>query len=646
MSFPYKITLTYFLFSIAWIASSDHALTFLFDGDDLFTAQTYKSWFFVVFTSIMMLLFLLRETRNREKNEATLATQRESISKLSQAVSQSPVSIIVASAKGRIEYVNSAFEQVSGYCMKEILDISPQLFDQGKNPQAIYDELWSTINEGKQWQGELLNRRKNGTSYWVFAKVSPVHNDEGKISHVLAIEEDITQRKNQENRIKHQANYDNLTELPNRFLAMDRMSQAINNAIRHDHSVVLMFIDLDDFKRINDSLGNEIGDQLISLAASRVTETVRQTDTVARYGGDEFLVILNHLDSPTDAPRVAEKVLSSLGSSFFIEGHELNITASIGMAIFPEDGQDPYELLRNADAAMFAAKDEGGNRYEFHSADVNEAAIERMKVEKKLRLALVNNELSLHYQPLVDLESGRIINAEVLLRWNNPELGLIPPEVFLPLAEATGLIVPIGEWVIKNSCSQLKQWQQSGVEQLSLMINISPRQFADINLVRSIVESLESLELSGNCLELEITETLLLRNQDETRATLNKLRKKGIRIALDNFGSGHASLNHLKHFPLDTLKIDRSSVGALNLESEKALMEGTLTAAKGLGLKTVGEGVETSEQYDYLKHQGIDEVQGFLFTPALPADKFLTFYHSFEPPISQNNDTEQNNNAG
>ncbi|OMH30324.1 bifunctional diguanylate cyclase/phosphodiesterase [Motiliproteus sp. MSK22-1] len=643
MSFPYKITLTYFLFSIAWIASSDHALTVLFDGDDLFAAQTYKSWFFVVFTSIMMLLFLLRETRNREKNEATLAKQRESISKLSQAVSQSPVSVIVANDKGRIEYVNSAFEQVSGYSMKEILDANPQLFDQGKNPQAIYDELWNTINAGKQWQGELLNRRKNGTSYWVYAKVSPVQNDEGEITHVLAIEEDITQRKTQENRIKHQANYDNLTELPNRFLAMDRMSQSINNAIRHDHAVVLMFIDLDDFKRINDSLGNEIGDQLISLAASRIAETVRQTDTVARYGGDEFLVILNHLDSPTDAPRVAEKLLSSLGSSFFIEGHELNITASIGMAIFPEDGQDPYELLRNADAAMFAAKDEGGNRYEFHSADVNEAAVERMKVEKKLRLALEHNELSLHYQPLVDMESGRIINAEVLLRWNNPELGLVPPEVFLPLAEATGLIVPIGEWVIQNSCSQLKNWHQHGVEQLSLMINISPRQFGDRNLVRSIVETLDNLELNGNCLELEITETLLLRNQDETRSTLSKLREKGIRIALDNFGSGHSSLSHLKHFPLDTLKIDRSSVGALNLESEKALMEGTLTAARGLGLKTVGEGVETCEQYNYLKHQGIDEVQGFLFTPALPADEFLAYYQSFKQPPSR--DSEQDNNA-
>ncbi len=631
MGFPLKITLIYALVSVAWITTSDRAAALLFSPAELPAIQTYKAWFFVLFTSVMLLLFLLQETRRREKNEAILATQRESINRLSQAVDHSPVSVIVADTEGRVEYVNKAFEQMSGFGHDEVLGTNPRLFDSGKTPQRVYDELWDSIRAGNLWEGELINRRKDGSSYWVHARVSPVPNAAGEMSHYLAIEEDISERKNQENRIKQQANYDSLTELPNRFLAMDRMSQAINNAIRHEQSVVMMFIDLDDFKRINDTHDYETGNQLISLAATRISETVRQTDTVARFGGDEFMVILNHVDSPTDAPRVAEKVLSSLANSFFVDGKELNITASIGMAIFPEDGQDPYELLRNADAAMFAAKDEGGDRYEFYSADVNAAANQRMKIEQQLRHAMENNELALSFQPLVDLDSGRIANAEVLLRWNNPQLGTVPPETFLPLAEAAGLIVPIGEWVIRSACQQLKLWHERGMDQLGLMINLSPRQFNDINLVRFLIDTLDSLGLKGDSLELEITEGLLMRNQDETRVILDKLRQRGISIALDDFGTGHSSLNYLKDFHFDTLKIDRSTVNELlSGQDGKALVAGTVAMAKGMGLSTVGEGVETAEQLDYLKQRGVNKVQGDLFTPALPAADFEVYYQKFQ----------------
>ncbi len=630
MGFPLKVTLTYALFSILWVTTSDRAVRMMFPADEVADIQTYKGWFFIAFTSIMLLLFLIQETRRRERNEALLARQRDSINKLSQAVTQSPVSIIVSDMQGRIEYVNEAFEQMSGLTREEILGSKPRLFNDNRNPQSIYDELWKHIQDGEQWEGELLKRHTDGTSYWVHARISPVHSNSGRLTHFLAIEEDITQRKNQENRIKHQANYDSLTELPNRFLAMDRMSQAINNAIRHEQAVVLMFIDLDNFKHINDSLGHDIGDQLITLAAARISETVRQTDTVARYGGDEFMVILNHIDSPSDAPRVAEKILASLASSFFIGDKELNITASIGIAVFPEDGQDPYELLRNADAAMFAAKDEGGNRYEFYSADVNKAAAERMRVETQLRHALDNQEFSLHFQPLVDLTEGRIEGAEVLLRWHNDELGEVAPDRFIPLAEATGLIVPIGEWVINNACRQLKQWHDRGMGQLRLMINISPRQFRDINLQQVIADALDQYQLDGSSLELEITESLLTRDQTETRRLIDKLRSRGIRIALDDFGSGHSSLNALRSFAFDTLKIDRAYINELLRHSDdKALVNGTVTIAKGLGLNTVGEGVETTEQYDYLKTQGVDKVQGFLFTPALPASQFESYYDNY-----------------
>ncbi|MCW8883964.1 MAG: EAL domain-containing protein [Motiliproteus sp.] len=635
MGFPLKVTITYALFSILWITTSDRAVSILFPPEEVFTVQSYKSWFFVAFTSVMLLLFLIQETRRRERNEKMLAEQRDSINKLSTAVSQSPNSIVVCDIDGTVEYVNEAFESMSGYTCEEVLGKKSNIFGSDRNPQSVYDELWAAIKEGQIWQGELLKKGKNGSSYWVHTRVSPVQEEDGTIAHFLAIEEDISERKAQENRIRHQANYDSLTELPNRFLAMDRMSQAINNAIRHEQTVVMMFIDLDDFSRINESMGQDIGDQLITLAAARVSETIRQTDTVARYGGDEFMVILNHLDNANDAPRVAEKVLASLANPFFIDDKELNISASIGMSIFPEDGQDPYELLRHADAAMFAAKDEGGNRYEFYSADVNQAAVERMGVEQRLRSAMDNQEFTLAYQPLVDLASGTIASVEVLLRWNNKELGAVAPNKFIPLAEATGLIVPIGEWVIHNACAQLKQWHDQGMRHLNLMINLSPRQFKDINLVSTLTTALEQNQLTGDQLELEVTENILSRNRDEAELIVERLKSIGVRLALDDFGTGSSSLNHLKNFPFDTIKIDRSYIDRLVTESDdQALVEGTVIMAKGLGLKTVGEGVETDEQFSYLKAKGFDGVQGFLFTPALAAADFERYYQQFQEQSS------------
>ncbi|WP_207061502.1 bifunctional diguanylate cyclase/phosphodiesterase [Motiliproteus sp. SC1-56] len=628
--FPLKIAAIYAVFSLLWITGSDQVVAMLFPESET-TLQTYKGWFFVIFTSAMLYLLLRQEYRRHQRAEETLDKQQAALDRLDQAVSQSPVTVLVADLEGRIEYVNDAFESMSGYSREEALGKTPAIFQSGKTPQSVYEELWSTLRSGQLWEGELLNQRKDGQSYWVHARISPVRNKAGEISHFLAIEEDITLRKAQENQIIHQANYDSLTELPNRFLAMDRMSQSINTAIRNEQTVVLMFIDLDDFKRINDTLGHDVGDQLITLAASRVRDTVRQTDTVARYGGDEFLVILTDLDEPDDATRVAEKVLNTLASPFHIEGRELSLTASIGMSVFPEDGQDPYELLRNADAAMFGAKDEGGGTYEFYSAAINEAAMERMEVEQKLRHALANQELSLNYHPLVDVRSGKIGGAEVLLRWNNPELGRVPPDRFIPLAEATGLIIPIGEWVIHTACAQLRAWQDQGLDEFRLSINVSPRQFRDIGLLPAIERALAENGLSGSQLELEVTEGLLVRNQAETRKILTKLRALGIQIALDDFGTGYSSLSYLKSFPFDSLKIDRSFINdLLEQPQDQALVNATVTMAMGLGLKTVGEGVETEGQLAYLRDQGVHAVQGFFFTPPLPADEFERFFNEYQ----------------
>ncbi|WP_421869031.1 putative bifunctional diguanylate cyclase/phosphodiesterase [Motiliproteus sp.] len=625
MSFPLRVAAIYATFSVLWITLSDQLVETVFP-DSITSIQTYKGWGFVFFSSLLILVLLSRELQRRNRAEAKLQASSRQLTKLSQAVSQSPVAIFITDLAGTIEYVNDAFIRTTGLLREEAIGAKPQLFRSAKNAGNLITEIENTMMQGGSWEGELINQRKDKTSYWVQSGISPVRNDEGQITHFLNIEEDISLRKAQANRIKHQANYDSLTELPNRFLAMDRMSQAINVAIRHQQTVVVMFVDLDNFKQINDSLGHDVGDQLITLAASRIRETVRQTDTVARYSGDEFLIVLTDLANADDASRVAEKVLSMLAAPYRIDGRELSLTASIGISLFPEDGQDPYELLRHADAAMFGAKDEGGNRYEYYSAEINRAAVERMEIEQRLRRALENDELYLEYQPLVDLATGKVCTVEALLRWNNPALGQIPPNQFIPLAEATGLILPIGDWVIREALTQLSDWNQQGLNDFKLSINISPRQFSSPTLTRTIAEQLHSHEIAGERLELEVTENLLMRNQQETKKTLKQLRDLGISLALDDFGTGYSSLSYLKSFSFDTLKIDRCFIkDLLEHPQDQALVNATLTLADGLGLNTVGEGVETPEQRDYLRQQGLKVAQGYLYSRPLSPEQLESF---------------------
>ena len=643
MTFPVKIAAIYALFAALWFSFSDHLVNLIFQ-DTASQLTVYKGWAFIFFSSLLILILLSRELRRRNQQEAHAAASRKQLTKLSQAVSQSPVSIIITDTQGTIEYVNQAFERITGFSQADAVGQNPRLFRSGKTPNTTYEKLWETISSGEPWEGELMNLRKDKSPYWVQAGISPVKDDEGQVTHFVAIEEDISLRKAQEHAIKHQANYDALTELPNRFLAMDRMSQSINAAIRHDQPVVVMFIDLDNFKQINETAGQDSGDQMIAIAASRIQEVIRQTDTAARFGGDEFMVILNDLESPDDASRVAEKVLSTLASPYKIEGNKLNITASIGMAIFPTDGQDPYELLRHADAAMFGAKDDGGNRYAFHSAAINKSSAKRMKIEKKLRLALEKNELSLQYQPIINSQSGKITSVEALLRWDNPKLGCVPPEQFLPLAEATGLILPIGEWIIRTALAQLKTWRDAGLTDIRLSINISPRHFGSPDLSRTIIQELEQLQLPGDCLELEITENLLFRNQDDTLKVLKQLRKRGIRIALDDFGSGHSSLNHLRTFPFDTLKITRDSIkGILDQPQDQTLVKAIITMANGLGLGTVAKGIENPEQLAVLNQQGLNSIQGHLYSPALTPQAFAEYYDQHNNQGLNQHDNENNN---
>ncbi|HNV23292.1 MAG TPA: EAL domain-containing protein, partial [Candidatus Omnitrophota bacterium] len=463
-------------------------------------------------------------------------------------------------------------------------------------------------------------------AYWEYISITPIKDPEGVITNYLVTKEDLTVRKEFETRLEHQANFDALTDLPNRVLAFDRLSQAIVRAQRAQRLVALMFVDLDQFKRVNETLGHSVGDHLIIEASRRIKSVTRDSDTIARLGGDEFLIILPDLTHSAQAEIVAKKILDILSKPYIFEGQEIFMTGSIGITIAPDDGDDPETLLRNADSAMFKAKDASRNTLHFFTSEMNEVSNKRIGLEAQLRHALERDELFLVYEPFIDIASGKIFGAEALLRWQNKELGLMPPLSFIPLAEETGLIVPIGEWVLETACAQLKSWEEQLGLPLRIAVNVSSRQFKINNIVETILKVLNKTKLESTHLELEITENLLIDGTPRIKEILNQLSMIGVRISIDDFGTGYSSLNYLKKFPFKTLKIDRSFVkDIVDDASTAALTKAIISMAHGLDLKVIGEGVENEGQLEYLRFQGCDSVQGFYFTKSLKEDDFLAF---------------------
>ncbi|WP_127476857.1 EAL domain-containing protein [Sulfurivermis fontis] len=546
----------------------------------------------------------------------------ERLRKLSQAVEQSPVSVIITDIDGAIEYVNPKFEEVTGYCLDEVRGSNPRLLKSGYTAQSEYRVLWETIKRGEIWRGEFLNRRKNGELFWEYASISPIRNAQGEIDHFLAVKEDITMRKEYEQRLLHQESYDALTELPNRVLGTDRIAQAVVRARREGRSVGVVSLDLDNFKNINDSLGHGSGDDLLLQLARRLVAAMREGDTVARLGGDEFLIVLADLATADDIERVLDKVRSVFERPFIVEDKSIYITPSIGVTVAPNDSEDVHILMRNADAALHRAKELGRNTTQFFTPEMNERALKRLELESQLRHALERGELSLHYQPQVICGSGRVAGAEALLRWNNPSFGVISPDRFIPLAEETGLIVPIGRWVLEEACRAAAAWPQP----LRVSVNVSSRQFRDGTLVETVAAALAQTGLAAEQLELEVTESLLLEDVEGTAGILDQLQLLGVRIALDDFGTGYSSLSYLKRFPFGALKIDRSFVNDIIDEpDDAALCEAIIQMAHVLNLKVIAEGVETAEQLAYLSARGVDLVQGYFYSRPLPAAEFLAY---------------------
>ena len=542
------------------------------------------------------------------------------LQKLSLAVEQSPSIVMVTDSEGRIEYVNPKFTEVTGYALDEVAGRTPGFLNSGKIPPEEFKKLWQVIKEGKEWQGEFINRKKNGELYWERAVISSIRDSQGKITHFLALKEDITKRKWAEETIQHMAYYDPLTDLPNRMLFNDRLGQALAQARRKNHLVAILFLDLDRFKVINDTLGHTMGDLLLRSVAERLRKFTREGDTIARMGGDEFTFLLTGLNQVDEAVKTAQSILDVLKHPFNLEGHEVHITPSIGISIFPYDGNDGVTLVKNADAALNRAKEQGRTNYQLYTPVMNAKAFERMTLENSLRKALEKGEFTLYYQPQVDLDSGEIIGMEALLRWEHPDLGLVSPAQFIPMAEETGLIVPIGEWVLRTACAQNKKWQELGYKPMHIAVNLSARQFNEKNLVDMISGVLRETGLDPQWLDLEITESVIMSHLESTIATMRDLHHLGIQISIDDFGIGYSSLSYLKKFPVHTLKIDQSFIREITTDPDDAAITAAVIAmGHSLKLKVIAEGVETMEQLQLLKGLKCDRMQGYLFSRPVPA---------------------------
>ena len=435
--------------------------------------------------------------------------------------------------------------------------------------------------------------------------------------------QDLEERKRVEQSIRHMAHHDALTGLPNRALFRDRLTHAMAQADRYHQILAVLFLDLDRFKAINDTLGHNVGDELLKLAAERLRSCIRDCDTVARLGGDEFTIIVDDIVEIQDAAVVAQKILDTISQPFNLHGHEVFISVSIGLTLYPNDDENADNLLRNADSAMYRAKEYGRNNYQFYVADMNVKARERLMLENQLRRALDRNEFALYYQPRVDLFSGRVIGAEALLRWRHPDMGLVPPAQFIPILEDTGMIIPVGEWVLQQAAQQNRTWQDLGLPRIRMAVNLSVRQFVQKDLAGSILAILKRVGLSPEYLELEITEDLLLEHNQTNIITLTKLRNQGIHISIDDFGTGYSSLSYLKRLPIDTLKIDQSFLRDIeNDPDNKAITSAIIAMAGSLHLNVLAEGVETEEQLAFLRAQGCNEIQGFSFSQPLTAEEF------------------------
>jgi diguanylate cyclase (GGDEF)-like protein/PAS domain S-box-containing protein len=539
--------------------------------------------------------------------------------------------IIIADPEGKVQMVNAAYSTITGFQPQDIIGTDLDVFRSEGNDPKFLQQIWASLAERGRWSGEYWNRRQNGEAYPEWLNVVLVKDSQGRMANYVVIFHDITDIKSQEEQIKHQAFHDALTGLPNRVLFKDRLGQAIAQADREGQRLAVLFLDLDNFKRVNDSLGHHAGDLLLQETARRLKRCLRETDTVSRLGGDEFTMILREVARPEDTLEAAGRILKALAEPFFIQGHELFVTTSMGITFFPDDAKDSDTLLKNADMAMYRAKDQGRNNLQLFTPALNAEIQHRLRLESQLRQGLEQEEFIVHYQPKVEVASGRVVGMEALVRWQRPGQGLLLPGAFINLAEETGLILPLGEIVLRQACRRTQAWRQAGHPHLCVSVNLSPRQFEQDNLVEMVEEILHQTGLPSIYLELEITEGAMMKSVDKAIAKLVGLASMGVRLSLDDFGTGYSSLSYLKRFSLSALKIDQTFVRDLTHDANDAAIVQTIIAmGHALELQVVAEGVETVEQLEFLGANGCDEYQGYYFSRPLPPDQFMALLEAGE----------------
>jgi diguanylate cyclase (GGDEF)-like protein/PAS domain S-box-containing protein len=538
---------------------------------------------------------------------------------------QSREGIVVTAADASIISVNKAFVELTGFNEAEALGKNPRFLASGRHHKNFYQLLWDTVVTTGHWQGEIWNRRKDGSIYPEWLSITRVLNPLGVLTNYIGIFSDITHRKIAEEKIQRMAHYDPLTGLPNRALLVDRANQAIRRAERNGESLALLYVDLDHFKNINDTLGHSVGDELLVELAQRLKVSLREQDTVSRQGGDEFIILLPDTTT-TGAIYVAEKLLQVIPEPFRVGDYELITTPSIGVAIYPADGEDLGALSKSADIAMYRAKQSGRNSYQFFTPEMQKRSTRYLQLEHGLRRALERNELFLQYQPQVSLDHGKIVGVEALLRWQHPELGLISPVEFIPMAEESGLILPIGEWVLRTAIHQMKSWIDQGLEPIIVAVNLSAVQFRQRYLPQLITHILDEEGLPAQYLELELTESMAMNEPEVAIAMMDALHERGVRLSIDDFGTGYSSLAYLKRFQIDKLKIDQSFVRDIASDSEdEAIIDAVISMAKSLKLRTIAEGVENEQQLQFLRDKDCEEMQGFYLSRPIHAADFLSW---------------------
>lgn len=572
-----------------------------------------------------LLVAVVRDITERLAAEEVL---RESEERFRVAFNQAAVGLAHVAPDGRWMMVNNKLCEIIGYSRAELLGMS---FQDITHPEDLVSD-WALARrmiagELDEKTREKRYRHKNGYYIWINLTSSMVRDEDGNPKYYSTVVEDISRRKQIEEELLHLANHDALTSLPNRSLLLDRLGQALVFAGRSKGQVAVMLIDLDRFKNINDSLGHDVGDKIIVEIARRLSACVRAGDTIARLGGDEFVLIRPDVAREDAVATMAQQILEALARPMSIQGHEFYPTGSIGVSMYPKDGQDGQTLLKNADTAMYRAKDAGRNNFQFYAHEMNSRALDRLKLETGLRRALEREEFVLHYQPQMHIATGRVTGMEALLRWEPPGQGMIFPGDFIPIAEETGLIVPIGQWVLRRACEQKRQWHDAGLfPELRIAVNLSARQFKQQDIVKMVSQTLEETRCLPEWLELEITETVVMESPDAAAETLHKLSAMGVHLSIDDFGTGYSSLNYLKRFPIDALKIDKSFVRDISVDADDAaIAKAVIALAHSLKLLVIAEGVETVEQLDFLRAQDCDVMQGYYLGRPMPVEKFELF---------------------